>query len=104
MKKGMEITAAILVVVLVGALICTGMELKKTRAQLIATELTAKMISEMANDKETELNLELATVKMEYFRQIAGKSEKTGKKWVPEWIGGGILKPIEPKDPREVQK
>lgn len=62
MKKGMKITAAILVIALVAALICTAIEKKQPETQL------------------------------------------TGKKWVPQWTGGGILKPIEPKDPREVQK
>ena len=62
MKKGMKITAAILVIALAAALICTAIEKKQPEVQL------------------------------------------TGKKWVLQWTGGGILKPIEPKDPREVLK
>ena len=102
MKKGMKITAAILVIALVAALICTGIELKKTKAQLTATELSIKMLSEMAQMKETELNNELTKVRAECIRMMMEKEQKTGKKWVPKWTGGGILKPIEPKIPLEV--
>lgn len=104
MKKCMKITAAILVVVMAAALICTAIELNKTKAKLTATELAVKMLGEMAKMKEDELNHDLTIVRAECLRLIMEKSQATGRKWVPKWIGKGIVKPIEPKTWLEVLK
>lgn len=101
MKKIMSIA---LIVVLTAAVICTAIELNKTKAKLTATELAVKMLGEMAQMKEDELNHDLTIVRAECLRLIMEKSQATGRKWVPKWIGKGVLKPIEPKNPLEVLK
>ena len=73
-------------------------------AKLTATELAVKMLGEMAQMKETKLNQDLTIVRAECLRLIMEKNQTINKKWVPEWIGPGILKPIEPKDlPEEIR-
>lgn len=75
-------------------------ELAEAKAKLTATEQAVKMLGEMAQMKETELNQDLTIVRAECLRLIMEKNQTISKKWVPEWIGPGILKPIEPKDLR----
>lgn len=93
MKKGMKITAAILTIALVTALICTAHELCVTRAKLVAAELTARMVSEMAEDNVRRLEDEL---------DKATAETVVHKKWVPEWRSEPILK-YEPEQPTEVR-
>ena len=93
MKKGMKITAVILVITLVAALICTAHELCVTRAKLVAAELTARMVSEMAEDIVSRLEDEL---------DKATAETVVHKKWVPEWRSEPILK-YEPEQPTGVR-
>ena len=93
MKKGMKSTAAILVITLVAALICTAHELCVTRAKLVAAELTARMVSEMAEDIVSSLEDEL---------DKATAETVVHKKWVPEWRSEPILK-YEPEQPTGVR-
>lgn len=58
MKKGMKITAAILVIALVAALICTGLELKSTREELLKAEAQITIL-EIDNALKTADNIRL---------------------------------------------
>ena len=58
MKKGMKITAAILVIALVAALICTGLELKSAREDLLKAKAQITIL-EMDNVLKTADNIRL---------------------------------------------
>ena len=58
MKNGMKIVAAILVVVMAAALICTGMELKSTRGKLLKAEAQITIL-EIDNALKTADNIRL---------------------------------------------
>lgn len=58
MKKAFWIMI-IVIVVLAASMACTAHELKVTRAKLVAAELTARMVSEMAEEKVSRLEEKL---------------------------------------------
>ncbi len=58
MKKGLKITAAIMVIALVAALICTGLELKSTREKLLKAEAQITIL-EIDNALKTADNIRL---------------------------------------------
>ena len=98
------LSLVIAVIILAIGLGNTRQQLLKAEAKLTATELAVKMLGEMAKMKEDELNQDLTIVRSECLRLIMEKNQTISKKWVPEWIGPGILKPIEPKDlPEEIR-
>ncbi len=106
-KYGLHIAVILLAIAVISLAIglnSTAIELNKTKAKLTATELAVKMLGEMAKMKEDELNHDLTIVRAECLRLMMEKSQATGRKWVPKWIGKGIVKPIEPKTRLEVLK
>lgn len=92
MKKIMSIA---LIVVLTAAVICLAIGLNNTQEQLMKAEARIRLL-EFDNIMKTADNIRLDV-------ELA-EAKTTGKKWVPEWIGEGVLKPIEQKNPLEVLK
>lgn len=88
MKK--QILNLVSILSLVIAVIILAIGLGNTRQQLLKAEARIRLL-EFDNITKTAENIRLDC-------ELA---EAKAKKWVPEWIGPGILKPIEPKDLRE---
>ena len=93
MKHLPKICAIMMIVILAASLAYTAHELCVTRAKLVAAELTARMVSEMAEDNVSRLEDEL---------DKATAETVVHKKWVPEWRSEPILK-YEPEQPAEVR-
>lgn len=65
MKHLPKICTIMMIVILAASLAYTAHELCVTRAKLVAAELTARMVSEMAEDNVSRLDAELAKAKVE---------------------------------------
>lgn len=90
MKK--QILNLVSILSLVIAVISLAIGLGNTQQQLLKAEARIRLL-EFDNITKTAENIRLDC-------ELA-EAKTTAKKWAPEWIRPGILKPIEPKDLRE---